>query len=635
MLTEEQEDILSEAIQPLFQYLEKEVIVDIARRIAKTLTYTRTAELQAVELQRLGFSPARIRKEAMKLLRADAAFRKEVAKHTLEYKHRIRKRINETIREAQRAGNRIITDAGDMAWVDDLRVWKQGNIELNDNSFLHQLTDAFSAQTAGRLENLTRSSGFRAVSGFESIENAYRRELDRAVMKICTGTFSQEKVLRDTIHGLAQSGLRSVDYASGHSMQLDAATRLALRTGCHQISGKVTDQNLERTGVNLVYVSQHQGARNKGEGVENHEQWQGKVYYIRPGTDYTREARRIGQERIMDLWYATGYSVDGAHPNDPRGLDGYNCRHRRNPWFEGASSLPKVQPQPAPVTVNGKTYDYYAMTQRLRYMERTIRGLKREKEAMEALQLDTKELQTKIRAKIREYKEFCAAYGLPSSSTKLRYECGTSDLKKTQAWKRYVGMTGRMERDLNLGKVRGIRLRSSAERGAISEEDMEEIRETIKELGEEYEIKLDELELKDYTEDRYRYVPAFYTETVDRFGRYGGKLVINSACHFWTDERERKIMLGMGYFAGSSVKDFIIHEIAHVMTFQGCTTLKEAVLLGEELRSMYVKGLSQYNSICKEGSETIAEAFVLARKGERLPVKARKLLERYIEVWRR
>ena len=38
MLTDEQLEYISAAIVPLFQYLEKEVIADIARRIAKTLT---------------------------------------------------------------------------------------------------------------------------------------------------------------------------------------------------------------------------------------------------------------------------------------------------------------------------------------------------------------------------------------------------------------------------------------------------------------------------------------------------------------------------------------------------------------------------------------------------------------------
>ena len=440
MLTDEQLEIISEALQPLFQNLEHEVIVDIARRIKKTMTYTRTAELQAMEMHRLGFSPARIRKEAMKLLRADAAYRKAVAKNTMEYKREVRKLINNITSAAYRANDEIVAGAGNMSWVDDLRVWKQAGKELGDSSYLSDLTGAFSAQTAGELKNLTRSTGFKSISGFESIENAYQNELDKAVMKICTGTFDQNKVVRDTVHSLAQSGLRSIDYSSGWSMQLDTAVRLSLRTGCHQLSGKIMDANIEQTGENLVYVTQHWGARNKGAGHANHEQWQGKVYYIRSGADYREETRRIGQDRIMDLWYATGYSADGAHENDPLGLYGYNCRHSHHVWFEGASSLPAYQPQPGPVTVGGKEYDYYAMTQRLRAMERGIRALKREKEALDSLKLDSTDIKTKIRTKTREYRDFCRACGVPEATTKLRYECGTSDLKKTQAWKRYADM---------------------------------------------------------------------------------------------------------------------------------------------------------------------------------------------------
>lgn len=472
MLTGEQLEIISEAIQPLFQYLEHEVIVDIARRIKKTLTYTRTAELQAVEMRRLGFSPARIRKEAMKLLRADAGFRKMVAKNTLEYKRAVRKQINGITRAAYRAGNEIVAGAGDMSWVDDLRVWKQAGKELTDNSFLEQLTEAFSAQTAGELKNLTKTTGFRAMSGLESIENAYRNELDKAVMKICTGTFSQEKVLNDVVHDLAHSGLRSIDYSSGRTMQLDVGARLALRTGCHQLAGKISDANMGQTGENLVYVSKHWGARNTGTGHANHEEWQGKVYFIKPGKDYSKEARRIGQDHIMDLWYATGYSVDGSHPNDPLGLDGYNCRHNRYAWFEGMSSLPAEQPEPAPVTINGKTYDYYAMTQRMRAMERTVRALKREKEALDTLGIDSTEIRARIKSWTREYKEFCRACGVPEATTKMRYECGTADLTKTDAWQRYAAVKQASEEDV---LPEGQRKRSSRE----IQEELERIREEI------------------------------------------------------------------------------------------------------------------------------------------------------------
>lgn len=449
MLSEEQLEIISETITPLFQYLEKEVIADIARRIAKTLTYSRTAELQAIAMMKLGYSPAKIRKEAMKMLSADPDFRKAVAKNTLEYKREVRKIINDITKAAYKANEEIVAGAGNMSWANDLSVWKEAGKELTDNSYLKELMDAFTAQTNGELKNMTQTTGFKTMSGYEGIENAYRRELDKAVIKICSGTFSQDKVVRDVVHDLAQSGLRSIDFASGYSMQLDTAARLAVRTGCHQLAGKIQDENIKQTGENLVYVSKHWGARNKGTGHANHEQWQGRVYFIKEGKDYSEEAKRIGQDYITDLWRATGYSVDGAHESDPTGLYGYNCRHRHYVWFEGASSLPKEQAEPKPVTIDGKTYDYYAMTQKMRAMERNIRALKREKEAEEALGNDTRELQVKIKEKTAKYKEFCKMCGVPEETSRLRYECGTADLKKTKAWDSYAMQLKGMENGIN------------------------------------------------------------------------------------------------------------------------------------------------------------------------------------------
>lgn len=437
MLTEEQLEIISEALVPLFQYLEKEVIADIAGRIQLTMSYSRTAEIQAVAMRELGYSPAKIRSECMKLLGADAAYRKTVAQNTLEHKRKTRKILNLIEKLAMSAGEEVLNNAADMAWMNDLSIWKEAGKTLTDNSFLPQLVEAFRQQTAGTLKNLTATIGFSTMSGCESLENAYRRELDKAVIKLCTGTFSREKVLQETVRGLAKSGLRSIDFASGYSMQLDTAVRVATRTGCHQLAAKIADNNMERTGENLVYVSRHWGARNKGVGHGNHQAWQGKVYFIKDGTDYSTEARRIGQERISSLWYATGYSADGEHENDPLGLNGYNCRHNHHPWFEGSSELPKENPEPQAVEINGKTYDYYAVTQKMRSMERAVRALKREKEALKALNMDTVEINVRIVHKRAEYSDFCKKAGIKEKSERLRYECGTSDLKKTKTWKEY------------------------------------------------------------------------------------------------------------------------------------------------------------------------------------------------------
>lgn len=484
MLTDEQLEYISAAIVPLFQYLEKEVIADIARRIAKTLTYSRTAELQAIAMMKLGYSPARIRKEAMKMLNADPDFRKAVAKNTLEYKREVRKIINDITKAAYKANEEIVAGAGNMSWANDLSVWKEAGKELTDNSYLKELMDAFTAQTNGELKNMTQTTGFKTMSGYESIENAYRRELDKAVIKICSGTFSQDKVVRDVVHDLAQSGLRSIDFASSYSMQLDTAARLAIRTGCHQLAGKIQDENIKQTGENLVYVSKHWGARNKGVGHANHEQWQGRVYFIKEGKDYSEEAKRIGQDYITDLWRATGYSVDGAHESDPTGLYGYNCRHRHYVWFEGASSLPKEQAEPKPVTIDGKTYDYYAMTQKMRAMERNIRALKREKEAEEALGNDTRELQVKIKEKTAKYKEFCKMCGVPEETSRLRYECGTADLKKTKAWKKYTDITYESELRANTLSA-SDKIGDGEETVCIGQIDISKKQEAVEYFGEQ------------------------------------------------------------------------------------------------------------------------------------------------------
>lgn len=484
MLTDEQLEYISAAIVPLFQYLEKEVIADIARRIAKTLTYSRTAELQAIAMMKLGYSPARIRKEAMKMLNADPDFRKAVAKNTLEYKREVRKIINDITKAAYKANEEIVAGAGNMSWANDLSVWKEAGKELTDNSYLKELMDAFTAQTNGELKNMTQTTGFKTMSGYESIENAYRRELDKAVIKICSGTFSQDKVVRDVVHDLAQSGLRSIDFASSYSMQLDTAARLAIRTGCHQLAGKIQDENIKQTGENLVYVSKHWGARNKGTGHANHEQWQGRVYFIKEGRDYSEEAKRIGQDYITDLWRATGYSVDGVHESDPTGLYGYNCRHRHYVWFEGASSLPKEQAEPKPVTIDGKTYDYYAMTQKMRAMERNIRALKREKEAEEALGNDTRELQVKIKEKTAKYKEFCKMCGVPEETSRLRYECGTADLKKTKAWKKYTDITYESELRANTLSA-SDKIGDGEETVCIGQIDISKKQEAVEYFGEQ------------------------------------------------------------------------------------------------------------------------------------------------------
>ena len=186
--------------------------------------------------------------------------------------------------------------------------------------------------------------------------------------------------------------------------QADTAARNAMLTASSQLAGQITMMNVEDTGVELVEVSAHWGART-GEGHGNHAAWQGKIYCVN-GTDGKHE----------NLEDATGY------PSDPKGLHGYNCRHSFYPFWEGISMPNKWPEEPAPVEINGKTYTYYQLTQEQRRMEREIRALKREALAYREAGLNVKAdyAQSRANGMIREYNEFSEKAGISPKPSRLR-----------------------------------------------------------------------------------------------------------------------------------------------------------------------------------------------------------------------
>ena len=398
----------------LYQDLEDEVIADIARRVKKTGRYTETAELMAKSMVEQGYSAEKIQAEVMKMLRADAAYKMAVAENAAAYKQEVQDIINQIVKEAKEAGNELVAEAGNMAWNNDLSMWQEHGVDLKQPNSMSQLLTAFQAQTTGELKNLTRTMGFKnTVFGTTGIINAYQREMDLALLKVATGAFSYDQAVNDCVHRLAQSGLRSIDYESGRSYQLDTAARMCVRTGLSQLSGKIMEANLAQTGQDLVITSQHMGSRPE------HVPWQNKVF------SYSGK-----NKKYPDFFKETGYGT-------ATGLKGVNCAHDFYPFWEGASIIPDDLEEPAPVNINGKEYTYYQVSQQQRKMERDIRATKREIEAQRAIGGDTAELQSRLRKQTSDYKQFSAAAGVRTKNNRLRVQAGSSNLTKTSAYKKY------------------------------------------------------------------------------------------------------------------------------------------------------------------------------------------------------
>ncbi len=441
MLSDEQIDVLSEALMPYFDELEQWVIQDIARRLDETLTYSGTIENELAAMKRLGYSPAKMRREVMRLLGADKNLKKYIAQQTAEYKRAYAEMMEKINRDAAKAGADMIYRASDIAQAEDRKIWNEAGKKLKEGDFLHQLSDVFGERMEGDLVNLTRTSGFKAGMSYVDARQAYTHSLNNSVLRMASGVSTIEREVTSVIHEMAKSGLRSVNYTANRSQHIESAVRTALRTTYSQLSGAVMDRDIKQTGESLVYVSQHWGARNKGEGIGNHEAWQGKVYKL-DDREYPEEEKRIGQ-KITSLVESTGYDAATSTVMDPRGLHGYNCRHSHYAWFEGVSEKPKYKPEPPPKEIDGKVYDYYAMTQKMRRMEREIRAMRKELIALKDLNMDAErqqELKKDISKKLNEYQNFCDKCSIPPKYERTRVEKAGTDVKKTQAYKDYEKM---------------------------------------------------------------------------------------------------------------------------------------------------------------------------------------------------
>lgn len=274
-------------------------------------------------------------------------------------------------------------------------------------------TWAIYEQTKQTLRNITRSMGFLVDAGRTMLPpaKAYQWALDAATLKVESGAISYGQSIKDAVRELASGGLRVVDYESGHRDHVDVAARRAVMTGVSQLCSKYTEQAAEYLETPYYEVSAHAGARDvPGRSPwASHKEWQGKVYSTRSG----------------DI-YPNIYEVCGLGAVD--GLEGANCRHRRNVWVEGVSERTYTDEQLSHIddglgcTFEGKTYTAYEATQEQRKVERTIRKLKREKAAYSAAGLTDEEqaVNIKLRRLNAKYKAFSKAAGLPEQRERMK-----------------------------------------------------------------------------------------------------------------------------------------------------------------------------------------------------------------------
>ena len=271
-------------------------------------------------------------------------------------------------------------------------------IPYAENKQLQQLVKAVKNQTKSEYRNITGSLGFAVRNAddtlsFTPLADFYQRTLDNGLMQIASGAVDYNTVLKRAVKAMTDSGLRTVDYASGWSNRVDVAARRALMTVFNQVVAKVNEDNAEQLGTEYFEVSYHRGAR------PTHQVWQGRVY------------SKKELETVCGLGTVTG-------------LCGANCYHSYSPFMKGIDTPTYSEEEldhmneeeNTPKEYNGRQYTAYEAQQRQRQLETAMRA---DRQKIELLTQGGADYDTITGEKVRyfqrqdEYVKFSKAMNLP------------------------------------------------------------------------------------------------------------------------------------------------------------------------------------------------------------------------------
>ncbi len=298
-------------------------------------------------------------------------------------------------------------------------------IPYAENRNLLRYVESIARQTVGEYINLTQHTAF-CIFGADgttnsffkansnkiptSLSETYTRVIDEAVTAAQTGLTDYYSAMRRTMKALADSGVRTVDYATGYSRRLDTSVRQNVLWGVKQCAQGVSDQVGEELGTDGWEISYHSNPRPSHEDM-------GGRQYTAGDTGVT----------ISGKYYPP---FKGGAESPEALLKDYNCLHYKFPILLGISEPVYDDDELAALKANdkrtieyeGKTYTGYEATQVQRKLETEIRRQKDRANLAAACGDDDmrREAQEKINQLTRHYANFSKAAGLPTHMERMR-----------------------------------------------------------------------------------------------------------------------------------------------------------------------------------------------------------------------
>lgn len=204
----------------------------------------------------------------------------------------------------------------------------------------------------GIMQNARMGINLTNTLAITSSHESFIKTVNEAFVSVIESNETLQKATLRATRRLAKDGIKVGSYLSNgkyYQMNIDSIVRRNLVTTVSQTCAKMTIENIQAYGEDLVKTSSHMGAR------PTHYVWQGKIFSLSGNND-----------KYSSLEEGTGYG-------SATGLCGCNCRHFFFPYVEGLdvtkAGLEKYTAE--------ENEEKYLATQKQRGYERAIRSWRR------------------------------------------------------------------------------------------------------------------------------------------------------------------------------------------------------------------------------------------------------------------
>lgn len=229
---------------------------------------------------------------------------------------------------------------------------------ITQNDYAMKLVRHFAEVSAEQMINLsnTKAIGFTDTKGhFTSLEGAFQKTIDDAVIAVSNGITDFNSAMAKTIEQLGGSGV-VVNYGSGVTRSLNAMVRQNLLWGAKEAAQSYDDYVSDELGLDGFEVDAHSGCR------PSHEFMQGKLYSYN------------GKKDIKGITYEDGAEALAR-------LKDYGCNHFKTGVLLGVSEprysqeeLDRIHKETTEkIEYNGREKTLYEWKQTQRRLEREYR----------------------------------------------------------------------------------------------------------------------------------------------------------------------------------------------------------------------------------------------------------------------